>query len=262
MAKELPYFKFEPNQWENGNIQTVSREDKGLFIDLCSIYWSRIGDLTEKLAIQKLCGGNATALKSLCEENIIEVIDGYICINFLNEQLSIFNDTSKTNSKNAKDGWAKRRNDKASSERNATASNPQCESDAIREEEIREEEIREEGTTMIILEKFSFKNSMLNYGFDSKLVDEWILVRKNKKATNSETAFKAFIKEVEKKDCNLNDLLAEIISRSWSGFKLEWLNESKLANKPKTNLENLARIYNDNSLEERYLKEEQDEANN
>ena len=21
MAKELPYFKFEPNQWENGNIQ-------------------------------------------------------------------------------------------------------------------------------------------------------------------------------------------------------------------------------------------------
>ncbi len=33
MAKELPYFKFEPNAWENGNIQMLSREDKGLFID-------------------------------------------------------------------------------------------------------------------------------------------------------------------------------------------------------------------------------------
>ena len=40
MAKELPYFKFEPNQWENGNIQMMSREDKGLFIDLCSMYWA------------------------------------------------------------------------------------------------------------------------------------------------------------------------------------------------------------------------------
>ena len=37
MAKELPYFKFEPNAWENGNIQMLSREDKGLFIDICSI---------------------------------------------------------------------------------------------------------------------------------------------------------------------------------------------------------------------------------
>ena len=78
MAKELPYFKFEPNQWENGNIQMLSREDKGLFIDLCSMYWSRLGDLPLKLAIQKLCAGNATALKSLCEEKIIEVLNDNI----------------------------------------------------------------------------------------------------------------------------------------------------------------------------------------
>ena len=52
MAKELPYFKFEPNAWENGNIQMLSREDKGLFMDLCAIYWSRLGDVPIKLAIQ------------------------------------------------------------------------------------------------------------------------------------------------------------------------------------------------------------------
>ena len=78
MAKELPYFKFEPNQWENGNIQMMSREDKGLFIDLCSMYWSRLGDLPLKLVIQKLCAGNATALNSLCDEKIIEVLNGKI----------------------------------------------------------------------------------------------------------------------------------------------------------------------------------------
>ena len=108
MAKELPYFKFEPNQWENGNIQMCSREDKGLFMDLCSMYWSRLGDVPLKLAIQKLCGGNAVALNSLCDEKIIEVIDGNIFINFLSEQLNEFDDISKLNSKNAKDGWEKR----------------------------------------------------------------------------------------------------------------------------------------------------------
>lgn len=138
MAKELPYFKFEPNQWENGNIQMLSREDKGIFIDLCSMYWSRLGDVPLKLAIQKLCAGNATALNPLCDERIIEVIEGNIFIKFLSEQLSEFDDLSKQNSKNAKEGWVKRRELKASSERNATASIPQCENDAIREDKIKE----------------------------------------------------------------------------------------------------------------------------
>lgn len=141
MAKELPYFKFEPNQWENGNIQMLSREDKGLFIDLCSMYWSRLGDVPEKLVIQKLCAGNALALNSLCEERIIEVINSKIFIKFLSEQLNEFEDTSKQNSKNAKERWEKHRKQKDESERNASALNSQCESDAIREEKIKEDKI-------------------------------------------------------------------------------------------------------------------------
>lgn len=137
MAKELPYFKFEPNQWENGNIQICSREDKGLFIDLCSMYWSRLGDVPQKLAIQKLCAGNATALDSLIENSIIEVNDGKICIDFLNEQLSEFESVSKVNSKNALLGWKKRRKD-------ATAMRPHSERNAIRGEESRVDEKRKD----------------------------------------------------------------------------------------------------------------------
>ena len=133
MAKELPYFKFEPNQWENGNIQICSREDKGLFMDLCSMYWSRLGDLPFKLAVNKLCGGNASAFDSLMRENIFTVVNDLICIDYLNEQLSNFDETSKTNSKNAREGWEKRRKLKEESERNAAALNQQSENDAIRE---------------------------------------------------------------------------------------------------------------------------------
>jgi len=139
MAKELPYFKFEPNQWENGNIQICSHEEKGVYHDLCSMYWSRLGDVSYKLAVQKICGGNATALDSLYEENIIDIQDGAICIHFLNEQLLEFENTSTQNSENARKGWEKRRKEKPK----ATALNPQSDRNAIREEKIREKEIIE-----------------------------------------------------------------------------------------------------------------------
>lgn len=160
MAKELPFFKFEPNQWENGNIQICSREDKGLFMDLCSMYWARLGDLPLKLAVQKLCGGNATAFDSLIEENIFAVIEGFIRIDFLNEQLEEFDNTRKQNSQNAKEGWDKRRKNKVSSEPNATASKPQSESDAIREEKRREEEIRKENKNNIDERKLKFASTL------------------------------------------------------------------------------------------------------
>jgi hypothetical protein len=121
----------------------LSREDKGLFIDLCSMYWSRLGDVPLKLAIQKLCGGNATALLSLCEEKIIDVIDDYIFIKFLSEQLGEFEEVSKRKSKNALDGWKKRKELKGLSDSNATASISQCENDAIREDKIIEDKIKE-----------------------------------------------------------------------------------------------------------------------
>jgi hypothetical protein len=190
MAKELPYFKFEPNQWENGNIQMLSREDKGLFIDLCSMYWSRLGDFPLKLAIQKLCAGNATALNPLCDENIIQVIDGLISIEFLNEQLSEFENTSNQNSKNAREGWEKRRKKDILSDRNATALNPQCESDAIREEKRREEKIKEQLTekqkeiVYDVSKKFNINEMTPNFRLISEFVrncknlDEFVIQNK------------------------------------------------------------------------------------
>jgi hypothetical protein len=218
MAKELPYFKFEPNQWENGNIQMFSREDKGLFIDLCSMYWSRLGDVPLKLAIQKLCAGNATAFDSLIKEGIFTVENDFVCIDFLNEQLSDFEDTSKQNSKNAKERWEKYRKLKAESERNATALNPQYENDAIREEEIKEDNTKEN----IKPTAFSFFNSLIYLGADKQLANDWLKVRKTKKATNTETAFNRFKNQFELSGYTINEVLTRCIEKSWSGFEAEW----------------------------------------
>lgn len=154
MAKGLPYFQFEPSEWENGNIQMCTLEEKGLFIDLCSIYWQRLGDLPYKLAVQKLCAGNATALRALCDSGIFEEFDGNICINFLNEQLEDRGATSKINSESAKKRWLKHRADKES-DANALRTQYERNANAMPIEENRIEENREREKNL------SIKNSML-----------------------------------------------------------------------------------------------------
>ena len=138
MAKELPYFKFETSEWDNGTIQMCSRETKGLFIDLCSMYWARLGDIKTKLALQKLCNGNANALQELIEEDIIQILDEKIVIYFLDEQLKEFSAVSDKRKKAANKRWEQPTENKVV---NANALQVQSKSNAIREEKIKEEKI-------------------------------------------------------------------------------------------------------------------------
>ena len=226
MAKELPYFKFEPNQWENGNIQMLSREDKGLFVDLCSMYWSRLGDVPYKLAIQKLCAGNATALNPLCEEKIIEVIDANIFIKFLSEQLNEFEDVSKQNSNNAKEGWEKRRKQRGESERNATALISQCENDAIREDKIKEDKIN--------IISLSLENDFLTF---------WnIYNKKNDSKKCRDKFFKLPKKDIDKILEVVKDYVNSTPEIQYRKNPLTWLNgkcweDSIINNKPQNNEE-------------------------
>jgi hypothetical protein len=129
MAKELPYFKFEPDQWENGTIQMCSKAQKGLFIDLCSVYWSRLGELPYALALQKHCNGDASELQALIDNDIIGLVNNQIIIEFLDEQLDEFQKTSDKRRDAANKRWNK----------DANALQLQSKSNAIREEKRREE---------------------------------------------------------------------------------------------------------------------------
>jgi hypothetical protein len=80
---------------------------------------------------------------------------------------------------------------------------------------------------------FSFRQNLINYGFDENLIDDWLKVRKNKKASNTETAYKKFISEIEKRNCVPNDVLEIIVANSWSGFNWEWIDNLKNVNNGK-----------------------------
>ena len=102
----------------------------------------------------------------------------------------------------------------------------------IKENKIKENKRKEN--------KFSFKNSLLEFSSNKQLIDDWLLVRKNKKATNTQTAFNSFIQQVKISDIKIDEILKICVEKSWSGYKFEWiLNErKKVAPKKESNLLN------------------------
>ncbi|WP_286378631.1 helix-turn-helix domain-containing protein [Acinetobacter towneri] len=77
--------------------------------------------------------------------------------------------------------------------------------------------------------KFSFANELKKLGADNQMINDWMLVRKNKKASNSETSFKNFMTQVEKSKLPLNTILEICIVRDWKGFNASWLSNINLS---------------------------------
>lgn len=74
---------------------------------------------------------------------------------------------------------------------------------------------------------FSFYNELLKLGAEKQLVSDWLAVRKKKKLTNTQTALKGFLKQVDKSGNSLNDVLTKCIEKSWGGFEADWYKKEK-----------------------------------
>jgi len=96
MSKELPYFKFFPNEWITGDITLKSMELQGIFINVCSMYWSK----GCRIAIAGLSQRYGMAIAELLESGLIKEKEGFAVINFLDEQWREFDHTHQKYSKN------------------------------------------------------------------------------------------------------------------------------------------------------------------
>lgn len=74
---------------------------------------------------------------------------------------------------------------------------------------------------------FNFRKAMLSEGFAPELVDEWLKIRKAKKAVNTELAFKTFIEQVRKTNQDINTVLSIIVQKQWRGFEADWLHSAQ-----------------------------------
>ena len=85
MAKDLPYFKFYSSEWIHGDITLEDLKTQGLFINICSYYWSQECQLSvEKL--QKRFKNNKKQIQNLIISEIIYKDLDDIKIKFLDKQ--------------------------------------------------------------------------------------------------------------------------------------------------------------------------------
>jgi hypothetical protein len=78
--------------------------------------------------------------------------------------------------------------------------------------------------------KFNFKKELLKLGVEPQVLDDWLTVRKKKRASNTKTAFNLLMSEIKKSGLMVNDAIEYAASKSWSGFKAEWwFNENKVS---------------------------------
>jgi len=62
----------------------------------------------------------------------------------------------------------------------------------------------------------------VEHGADEQLVDDWLKIRDDKDATNSESALKLFMNQIEKSGHDINEVLKVCIAKSWKGFNATW----------------------------------------
>lgn len=87
--------------------------------------------------------------------------------------------------------------------------------------------------------KFDFKKSLFDLVQDEQLVNDFLIVRKNKKSSNTETAFNGLIKKIKEANVSVKDAIKICVEKSWAGFDGEWLVKSGITIKSGSNEPNI-----------------------
>ena len=102
--KELPYFKFYPNQWITGSIMFMDLDVQGAFMKICCYYWSKECNVSRD-QIKALVPHHWS---KLLDSNLLKVVNDNISIKWLDEQYKQRLVEHKRNVSNGKKGGLSR----------------------------------------------------------------------------------------------------------------------------------------------------------
>ena len=160
MAKELPYFQFEPAEYLTKDVSFCSLSAQGLFINICAYYWQRQCDLTREQFLRRFNFINE--FEELIKEGVIDVIDGIIKIKFLDNQYIKATEFSKEQSrKGSLGGRPKKPNE---SQTKAEIKPNESQTKAIREDKIIEDKIKENNSKANLeIRTLAFKEKLVPF---------------------------------------------------------------------------------------------------
>jgi hypothetical protein len=134
---KLQWFKFRPTDWMMGKIQRCPEITQARFIRLICLYWNKECLLTYDDAEIEI---DKEHLDILISKKIIKIIDNYIVIDFLNEQLDSISETSKKRRDSVLKRWERvKQNDTNVLQVDTSVLQNDTDKSRVREEEIREE---------------------------------------------------------------------------------------------------------------------------
>ena len=84
-----------------------------------------------------------------------------------------------------------------------------------------EKPVKKESTEVAVA-KFNFKAELLALDVDKNVLDDWMAVRKKLKATNTETAFKRLMTEIQKSGLSVAAAVEFAAGKEWKGFQADW----------------------------------------
>ena len=114
MAKALPYFKFYCSEWSDGDITLEDMKTQGLFINICSYYWSQECNISfEKLL--KRFKTYKKQIENLKKAKIIFSENDNLVIKFLDKQWSEREAVKLRNQQNGKAGGRPKKTQSVSS---------------------------------------------------------------------------------------------------------------------------------------------------
>lgn len=77
-------------------------------------------------------------------------------------------------------------------------------------------------------ETFDFFEELIKLGVENQIAKDWMVVRKTKKASNTETALKAIKKQISISGMSANDCIKYSVERNWVGFESSWVDKTKI----------------------------------
>lgn len=179
MAKELPYFQFEPQEYLSGDVAFCSLAAQGLFNHIVSHYWTRSCRLTKKQILKR--HNYPELLNELIDDEIIKFDEetDEISIFFLDEQFEKISSKQAVNRENGKKGGRPKKPKK-----NPTVNPIKSESKGIREDNIIEDNIIEDNISFIeTVDEFDFEIFWDLY--DKKVGDKEKIKKKYEKLSDN-----------------------------------------------------------------------------
>jgi len=105
--EKLTWFKFTPSDWVMGKIQRCPEITQSRFIRLCCVYWNKDCVLSFEEADIEV---DKEHLDILINKKVIKLEDGFIDIDFLNEQLVEISKNSEKRRVAVNERWNKKKN--------------------------------------------------------------------------------------------------------------------------------------------------------